>query len=625
MIPHSLRKVVPEEMQQKTIDLFRRILKSVSPPPKLNVSDWADRYRVLSSETSAEPGRWRTDRTPYMREIMNAATDPNLEKVVVESSSQVGKSEFINNVIGYYIDTDPGPMLLVEPTLEMARDYSKQRIAPMIRDTEPLTAKVADSKTRDIDNTILMKVFPGGFLAIGGANSPAGLASRPIRILLADEIDRYPDSAGTEGDPLALAEKRTQTFVGSLKKIFVSTPTIKDASRIEIEYESGTQEKWKLACPACGCPQYINLRQIKFQYSKDEKQNYRVWDVMFQCPDCGEAFDELTWKDQPGRWIADNPGAVNCRSFHVNAFVSPWVSWESIILEWLKVKRDPERYKVFVNTVEGRSWEERGEADDYEALYSRREDYPAQLPNGVLLLTAGVDVQGDRLEYEIVGWGHGEESWGIEYGAIWSDPEVDQTWKDLLGVLTRTYRYADGSGLRVACSCVDSGGHSTEKVYKFAKANEFSRIFAIKGMGGPGLALLHKATKTEKEKARLFILGVDAGKSTIMSRLKIKETGPGYCHWPTDNRRGYSMAYFEGLLAEHQVPRKRQGRIYMVWEKVNDGARNEPLDARNYAQAALQLINPDFDKLELARNGYRDNVELPEKQTKTPQKRARGV
>lgn len=579
----------------------------MAPPPKLTISEWADQYRKLSKETSAEPGQWRTDRAPYQREIMDSLNDSHIEKVVVMSSSQVGKSEIINNAIGYYIDSDPGPMLMIQPTVDISEDYSKRRIAPMLRDTEVLAEKVADSKTRDVNNTILMKVFPGGFLAMGGANSPAGLASRPIRILLCDEVDRYPDSAGSEGDPIALAEKRTITF-WSRKKLFVSTPTRKGASRIEQEYEMGTQEKWSVECPNCGDYHPIVLRDIRFDHeihNAGDRKIYQVHDIFWRCPSCFEQFDEYTVKRQPAKWIADNPIAIEnrVRSFWLNAFVSPWYSWKQIIQEFLESKDDPEKFQVFVNTVLGESWEDRGEQMEEDVLLNRREVYSADLPDGVLLLTAGVDTQDDRFEYEIVGWGRDHESWGIEYGVIIGKPDNPQTLQQLDDVLSRVYRFEDGKGLKVACTCVDSGGHYTTEIYKYTKKNEHRRILSIKGQGGPGIPLVHRYSRNNKEKALVAILGVDDGKSSVYSALKVKEPGPKYCHFPNDDSRGYHRFYFLGLLSEKLVPRKKNGITRYVWEKISSSARNEALDARNYALAAKEILNPNYDALEQRLNG----------------------
>lgn len=574
----------------------------MAPPPKLTISEWADRYRKLSRETSAEPGQWKTDRAPYQREIMDSLNDPRIEKVVVMSSSQVGKSEIINNTIGYFIDIDPCPMLLIQPTVENAEDYSKRRIAPMIRDTEVLREKVSDAKSRDSNNTILMKSFSGGFLAIGGANSPAGLASRPIRILLCDEVDRYPDSAGKEGDPIALAEKRTITF-WNRKKLFVSTPTIKGSSRIEYEYEKGTREKWHVQCPGCGKYHVIVLNDIEFDYETEQKgkrKTYKVNEVFWKCPTCLKKFDEITMKRQPAKWIAENPDATKngVRSFWLNAFVATWNTWDKIVQEFLDSKDDPEKFKVFCNTILGESWEDRGEQMKAEELLARREEYKAELPDGVLLLTCGVDVQDNRLEYEIVGWGHGDESWGIKYGVILGAPDDPETLQQLDDMLNKVYRFSDGKGLKIACTCIDSGGHFTSEIYRYTKKNEYRRVFAIKGQGGPGIPLIYKISRTKKEKALLVHVGVDEGKSKIYTSLKFKNPGHKYCHFPNDENRGYTHLYFEGLLSEKLVTKKVKGNIRSVWEKISSSTRNEALDARNYALAAKEILNPNYEALE---------------------------
>lgn len=585
-------------------DWIRPIYEYWAPPPVLTVSQWADANRVLSSESSAEPGRWHTDRAPYQREIMDAVTEPGIEKIVVESSSQVGKSELILNIIGYFIDLDPCPMLMINPTESMAEDFSKRRVSGLVRDTKALATKVADSKSRDGNNTILMKSYPGGFLAMGGANSPAGLASRPIRILLCDEVDRYPDSAGTEGDPIQLAEKRTVTF-WNRKKIYVSTPGIKGVSRIDFEYMAGTQEEWRIQCPHCGEHVYLNLYGMIYRYEQDTRGNYTVSDIVFRCPRCLEEADELTWKGQPAKWIAQNPKAEGVRSFRLNAFVSPWYTWDKIIAEYLRGKDDPELLKVFTNTVLGETYEIRGEIENEEYLVKRREQYAADLPDGVLFLTAAVDVQDRWMEYEIVGWGRGDESWGIRYGMVMGAPDQSHTWQTIEDVLRTTYKFADGVGLTVACACIDSGGHYTTKVYEFCKRHEARRWFAIKGQGGAGIPLIHKITRTKRENAALIILGVDEGKTAVIGALKVQTPGPGYCHFPLNEE--YDVAYFHGLIAERLVPRKYKGKVTLNWEKTSTEARNEPFDLRNYARAALKLINPVFKQLEKrlqeARNG----------------------
>ncbi len=538
-----------------------------------------------------------------------------MEKVVVQASSQVGKSEILNNVIGHFIDCDPGPMLMLQPTIEMAEDYSKRRIGLMIRDTEALAGKVADSKTRDLNNTILMKVFPGGFLAMGGANSPAGLASRPIRILACDEIDRFPDSAGTEGDPLMLAERRTTTFWNRLL-FYCSTPTIMGRSRIEDEYEKGSQERWMTPCPACGTMEYITFDQVRFDHTRHtvgRRTTYTVSNVRWRCPHCSEEFTEHTMKRQPAQWIADNPDSVKVRSFKLNAFMSPWSSWDSIALEFLYAKGDPEKLKVFTNTLLGESWEDRGEIESEDFLLDRREEYGAELPDGVLVLTCGVDTQDDRLEYEIVGWGHHEESWGIQKGFIPGKPDERNTWERLDAVLSKQWSFADGSQLSIMITFIDSGGHYTKEVYQFCKINEERRIFAIKGQGGEDVPYTRQPTRNNDFKAALFSIGVDAGKDRIASRLKIKDRGaPKYCHFPLGEDRGYDRAYFEGLLSEKRIKRKKNGKIVDGWQKIREGIPNEALDCRNYAMAALNALAPDgareayFDQLEARLKGMNE-------------------
>jgi phage terminase large subunit GpA-like protein len=396
-------------MKKRMYEVFSSALNNVRPPKKITVSEWADENRVLSSGSSAEPGRWNTDRIPYQREIMDAVNDPKCEKVVVCSSAQIGKSEIINNIMGYYIDVDPCPMILVQPTIQTAMEYSKQRIAPMITSTKVLRDKVLETKTRDSDNTILMKTFDGGFLTIGGANSPAGLASKPIRIVFCDEVDRFPDSAGTEGDPIKLVEKRATTFANR-KLIYTSTPTIKGASRIEFEYEKGSRENWAHECPHCGGYFSIRLEDLRFDYEKEEyngKKLYTVSDVKWRCPACMEEFDEYTIKRQPAQWQAEKPENKRVRSFHINAFYSVFTRWNDLVREYLDSKDDPEMFKTFYNTVLGESFEDRGEIEDETFLLRRQEEYEEELPEGVLFLTCGIDTQDDRLEYEVAGWGHG--------------------------------------------------------------------------------------------------------------------------------------------------------------------------------------------------------------------------
>ncbi|CAI3560616.1 MULTISPECIES: phage terminase large subunit family protein [Clostridium] len=574
------------KVKKKTLNLFMDIMTILAPPPKLTVSEWADTYRKLSAESSAEPGQWKTSRAPYQKGIMDALSNKETENIVVMSSAQVGKTELINNIIGYFIDYDPSPIMLLMPTIDLAQSYSKKRLAPMIRDTPTLREKVKDAKSRDSDNTLMEKGFPGGYIALTGANSPTGLSSRPIRILLADEVDRFPVSAGIEGDPLSLAEKRTKTFWNK-KKFFVSTPTEKGISRIEKEYEKSSKEEWCLPCPKCGKHQPLTWAQIVFE------------DITHECKYCKERSTEFEWKKGKGKWIADCPENIKRRGFHLNALASPWETWENIIEEFKEAKKNgPEALKTWVNTTLGESWEDNeGEGADNRELLSRREEYESEVPNQVLILTAGVDVQDDRLELEVVGWGVGKESWGIEYKVFYGDPGQDIVWNMLDQELDRTFLYENGEGLKIICTCIDSGGHYTTEVYKFCKIRESRRVFAIKGIGGYGKPFINKATRNNRERAALFSIGVDAGKEVILARLKIKDEGPHYCHFPINPEKGYTPEYFEALTSEKRVIKYKKGIATFEWVKKNSTIRNEAFDLRNYANAAIEILNPNLEEM----------------------------
>lgn len=580
-----------QKINKKTIKLFKKIAKLVAPPPKLTVSEWADAYRKLSPESSAEPGQWRTDRAPYQKEIMDAVSDTDVEKIIVETSSQIGKTEIELNIIGYHIDYDPAPMMVLLPTVDLAKSFSKKRLAPMVRDTPSISEKISDSKSRDSDNTILEKGFAGGYVVLVGANSPTNLSSRPIRILLADEVDRFPASAGKEGDPLSLAEKRTKTFWNA-KKIYVSTPTDKETSRIDEEYQSSTKEIWQVPCPMCGTYQPFSWAQIRFE------------DVMMECRHCKERFTEFEWKNQKGEWISTNPNADGrVRGFHLNALASPWERWEDIINDFRDAKKKgKEVLKVWVNTTLGEPWEDQeGEFADEELLLKRRERYECEIPDSVLLLTAGVDVQDDRLEIEVVGWGENKESWGIEYKQILGDPLESQVWDDLDTYLQKNYRYSDGSEIMIAVCCVDSGYHTSE-VYKYCKKRVQRRVFAIKGKGGQGVPFIGKPSRNNIYKCLLFQIGVDIGKANIISRLKTQyEDQGGYCHFPIEQDKGYDEYYFKGLTSERRVVKYSKGKKHFEWKKKATGARNEALDLRNYATAALEIVNPNFELLKKRR------------------------
>lgn len=590
------KKNIIVKMELQTVKLFAVVLQKLKPPPPLTISQWADKYRVLSSESSAEPGRWHTDKAPYQRAIMDAIGDPHVREVVVMSAAQIGKTDaFILNVLAYYMDYAPAPIMCMQPTLDMGQTLSKDRISPMLRDTPRLKGLV-DVKSRFAGNTVMKKNFIGGHITIVGANSPSSLASRPIKVLLADEIDRYPKSAGTEGDPLNLAKKRQTTF-WDCKTVMVSTPTIKGDSRIEDAFNLSTQEEWNIPCPECGAYQPLVWENVKFDPDNLEKG------IDYVCCECGCVANEYRWKAQEikGKYVAANPGAAT-RGFHLNTLASTFVGWDEVVRKFLEAKEaldhgNPEEMKVWVNTELGQTWEERGIQLEDTELYNRREIYPAEVPDDVLFLTAGVDVQDDRFEVEVVGWGEGAECWGIRYQKIFGDMLSDQVWQDLDDFLLRSWRKADGTEYTLLATCIDSGGHHTDDVYRFAKDRLNRRIFAIKGMGGAGVPYIRNPSKNNRVKTNLFIIGVDAGKTSIYQRLEVKTPGPNYCHFPSNPEAGYDENYFKGLTAEKKVVRFVKGHLKEYWEiKDKEHKRNEPLDLRNYALAALSITRPALKK-----------------------------
>lgn len=593
---------------------IRRPIQGFRPPEDLSLSDWSDKYRRLSAENSAEAGPWRTSRTPYLKEPMNAFTDPKVKRIVMVAASQVGKTELELNAIAYIIDQDPGSILYIHPTLEEAKKFSRQTVAPLIRDNKRLRDKVADIKARDSGNTILQKTFPGGVLTITGSNSPAALASTPIRYVIGDERDRWAVSAGAEGDPWGLAQARQRTFYNA-KAIEVSTPTIKGASNIEDSYYLGTQERWCHKCPECGEYGEITFERIKAEHTSKKIRGKKVYKIIepvyWVCPHCGCLIPEAVMRRQPAKWIAENPDAYKdgVRSFWLNAFSSPWITWGEIAKRFFDACEDKQRLKVVYNTLLGELWEDRDEVVDTDGLLSRREDYgtnedgtPVELPDGMLMLTCGVDTQPNRLEYEVLGHGHHGETWGIRYGKILGDPNDVDVWERLDDIVDKVWKFRDGKGLKISITCVDSGGLNTTAVYKACKARRSKKVFAVKGRGGeyPFIVPASRVAieNNPKNLCWLYMLGVDEGKAYIMSAVDVQEPGPKYCHFPKGEIYGYDEAYFDGLLSERlELVETKSGKKWK-WVKIPGHDRNEALDCRNYAMAGFRIIGADTFALE---------------------------
>ena len=559
--------------------------QTFKPPPELLLSEWSDRYRKLSPESSAEAGQWNTSRAEYQREIMDTFNDPNIERIVVMTSSQVGKTEIILNAIGYYIDQDASPILIVQPTLQMGQAFSKDRLSAMIRDSEKLRGSVKDARSRDANNTTMHKKFAGGHLTIVGSNSASGLASRPIRILLMDEVDRYELSAGSEGSPIALAVARTKTFWN--RKIFMcSTPTIKGLSAIESAFEESDKRYYYVPCPECEHKQVLKWKNVVWEEDKPETAAYA-------CEECGSVIEESKkqWMLKHGEWRATNK-SNNTAGFHISELYSVWSTWSQMATNFLEAKKNPETLKTFINTALGESWEEQGDAVEYDTLLQRRLSYDkTNVPEDVLVITAGVDTQKDRLECQLVGWGKNYEAWVLDYKIFWGDPNAFNVWQDLDVYLKKRYKTETNRIIPISCACLDSGGHHTNMVYQFTKPRQARRIFAIKGLSQAGKPIANRPTFVGKNKAVLYGVGTDTAKEAIFARLSTDPEATTL-HFPND----VDEEYFKQLTAEKRVTKWIRGKKSLVWKQIRP--RNEALDTLVYNFAAIYILNPNFDVIE---------------------------
>lgn len=567
-------------------------------PPEITVSQWADQYRELSSMASSQPGRWRTSRTPYLREIMDSlsSSDPT-QRVIFQKGSQIGGSEAGNNWIGCVIHHDPGPMLMVLPTVDVARRISKQRLAPMLASTPVLAERVAEPRARDSGNTVFMKDFPGGTLILTGANSAPGLISMPVRNVFFDEVDRFPEEIEGEGDPVAMAVERTATFP-QRKVYMVSTPTVRGLSRIEKAFLASDQRRYFLPCPICGHMDYLTWTGRDWLGSSRGGHHRIGWlerdhtTAHMVCSSCEAQVGELhkTTMLANGEWRPTTPGDGRTRGYHLSALYSPfgWKSWAQCVDQFLTAKDDPVQLRVFVNQTLGETWEQRGTSVEPHALMARLESYPAEVPAGVGILVASVDVQDDRLEVLVTGYGAGEESWPIAHEQLHGDPGHESLWFELDRFLKQPFHHESGRSLRIECTVIDSGGHHTEQVYRFCKARLARRVFAVRGGNLQGQEVVGRPTMHNRYRVKLFTLCVDTAKDVIYSRLQIASPGPGYIHLPDGV---FDLELLEQLTAEVAVRKYVRGRgSVRQWIKKRD--RNEMLDLTVYCLAALYILGP---------------------------------
>lgn len=552
-----------------------RSLALLAPPERLVLSEWADRHRHLSSEASAAPGPWRT--LAFQREPLDAVYPGSpYEMVVMVWASQMGKSELLMNLLTYVIAVEPGPVLLVEPTLAMCEAFSKDRLSPLFRDTPILKGKVAEPKGREAGSTIYHRRFLGGHLTLVGSNSPSGLAARPIRYLLLDEVDRYEESAGAEGDPVSLAIARTRTFYNK-KIVVVSSPTVRGSSRIESAWLESDRREYEVPCAHCSHYQALRWERLEWEEGRPELAAYR-------CEACNELIEHHRKADMvaQGRWQAKATSSGKIAGFHISEMISPWRSWAQLAAEWVQTTGQPERRRAFWNTSLAEWWtEDAVPMPAAETLAARAEVYEAEVPMPAVLLTCGVDLQADRAELETVGWGRGYESWSVRYDVVIGDPTGPHLWQELDALLLREFKHASGLALRISCACVDAG-YQTDEVLNFVKDKFHRKVYAVKGLSSGFSKPIWPRRPVRSRRAQpLFLVSVDEAKRWLVQRLRLTEPGAGFCHYPV----GRPIDFYQGLLAEALVTRYRGGRPHLEW--VRNVRRNEALDVRAYNVAAL--------------------------------------
>lgn len=563
--------------------LANAVAAGLTPPPPLTLSMWADQYAWLSAESAAEQGRWHA--YPYQPGIMDAFTDPAVETITFLKSTRVGYTKIIGHSVAYHIHYDPCPQLVVQPTVEDAAGYSKDEIAPMLRDTPVLQGLVHDPKSRDSASTVTKKIYPGGQLIMIGANSARGFRRITVRIVYFDEVDAYPPSAGQEGDQIKLGSRRTDSY-WNRKIIIGGTPTIKNFSRVEHHFKLSDQRFYQVPCPTCGTGQVLRFKRLKWPTDNPHR-------AYFVCKACGREIEE---KDKhriisAGHWQATRPFTGHAGfSIWAAYSYSPQSTWSNIAKEFLESKSDPELLKTFVNTILGETWEDRGDGIEATDVEKKTEAYGRHLPNKVLIITAGADVQADRIELEIVAWGAGLESWSIDYQVIAGDPHMAPTWQLVDDQLLRTFTREDGVKLRISGAFIDSG-YATQEVYRFCYSRQPRGVFASKGQPKPGDQLVSLSKKKYRRGLKLYNVATIGAKDKIFALLRIKDNGPGKCHFPDH----YGPEYFQMLTAEKKFTKHTKGVATYYYRKIRK--RNEALDCRVYALAALEKIDPQWASL----------------------------
>jgi len=587
-------------------------LSCLRPPPRMTVSEWADERRVISAEFAAEPGQWSTARCEFMRAVMDAASPAHpCRRVVLMKASQVGGTEsLILNTIGFTVDVDPRSILVVCPTVDLAQGFSKERLEPMIAQMPQLAAKVSEVRSgapgiMSDRSTLRSKTYPGGVLNLVGANSVSGLSSRPVALAFMDEVDACVQNSGAGGNPIKLLTARTSTFSDSKKEIFLGSPSLSaDETGILQLWEDSSRGRLETSCPKCGHWQVLDFARMDTETAR------------LECARCGEPSSQWEWNGRKDgeRWTHEQPWH-STQGFRLSGLNSPWLDWAvDLCAEFNEAYRvqqfgDESLMKVFVNTRLAEPYRILGKRVEVDLYGERREVYSchgqdADVPDGVVLVTAAIDTHDSCLLYELVGWGRGKESWGLEYGMVAGETrKSDSPVWDKLDMLvgSRVLKFSDGALVRPRIIFIDSGGHSTQAVYAYA-ARRHPRVFAIKGVGKDGLPMIIGGrVRDQVSGAWLLRLGVNALKEEFHARMNVAAPGPGFCHWPVGDDgadvRGYTEAYFKELVAEQRVLKYTKGGFTKYeWHKARMDA-NEAFDLRCYARASLEYLKVRLESM----------------------------
>ena len=579
----------------RTIARSARLFK---PPPDMTVTQWADEYRYLSSEASALAGKYSSAFTPYQREPQDMMTVSYVEGIALKWGAQLGKTEVSINCVGYGIDQDPGPMLAVLPTEKMARTWSTDRVTPMIRDTPALSKIINVKANKTTGNSVLYKAFPGGHLTLVGSHSSSDLAMRPIRWAFLDESSRFKKTTGDDGSPKEQAKKRMETFGPYAKFLETSSPTIKGRCEIDETYQAGSQASFHVKCPHCD--EYQKLVWSQMQWNANEAGEIDISTVCYVCEINGCV---LIDSDKPlllesGKWVHKYPDRA-IKSYHLSSLYSPFLSWSKLVDKFKEMYKLPDKLKVFVQTYLAEVWEDEREIkeQDWSDYANRREPYKAQVPTGVIMLTASCDVQEDRCEIEVKGWGLDEENWSIEKFVVTGRPNRKETCNALDDILFNTkFLHESGVEMGIHTRFMDSG-HFTQEVYSYVRPRQTRRLFAIKGASTSGVPTIAKVSRRKEDGIRLIFIGTDTTKDVFFDRLnEIELPGPGFCHFPDH----YDDEYFEQLTAEVKIEKYERGKRKTVWEHKS-GHPNENIDLNVYNYAAFKYagVNMPMEKKRL--------------------------